>query len=474
MDRKLELMAGQQTAFDNRTGRRQVIGTIVSPSTRLRNQADFLQTFFELLETQRVRYCVLHSYENLPHEVLSDLDIAVHPDDRPRLAVVFRGLVENGYRPIQCLNYAVGSFYFVFSWFEGSALQTVAVDVAFEHRRNGLILSAGEDLVHGRRKLELVWAPRPAMEFQYLLEKKTLKGSVPAHQAERLKELVEELGRFEAEAIASHLFGDPMASAVIDACIKQRLPALLPRLRKRLWLTAVRRNPLNPIRNLAFDTARRVCRWFAPTGIFMVILGPDGVGKSTLVGGVIEQLGPAFRRHRVFHWRPMLIAPQDETGILTTDPHAVSPRGQLGSALRLLGFFADYWLGYLVITRRLVARSGLVVFDRYFNDILIDSRRYRYGGPAWLPRLLAPLVPPPDLLLLVLDADEEVILSRKREIDPSELRRLRAAYQQLSASSGAGLIRTDNGVDRSLEEASRTIADYMFQRFVRRHPLWLA
>jgi hypothetical protein len=29
-------------------------------------------------------------------------------------------------------------------------------------------------------------------------------------------------------------------------------------------------------------------------------------------------------------------------------------------------------------------------------------------------------------------------------------------------------------MERSLEDASRTIADYMFQRFTRRHPMWLA
>ena len=418
---------------------------------------------------------MLHSFEHLPQEVLSDLDIAVHPDDRPKLAVVFRHLSEKGYRPIQCLNYAVGAFYFVFFWFEGSALQSVAVDVAFEHRRNGLILRAGKDLVLGRRRLGSIWAPRPSMEFEYLLTKKTLKGHVPAQQANRLKTLVEELGKPEAEAIAGRLFGRSMASVVVDACISQSLPALLNRLARQLWWTAVCKNPLNPIRNFLSEIARRRRRWFEPTGVFLVVLGPDGVGKSTLVGQLIERLGPAFRRHRVFHFRPMLIAPQDETAIPTTDPHAVPPRGPLGSAVRMLGFFMDYWLGYLVLIRPLVARSGLVVFDRYFNDILIDPRRYRYGGPTWLPRLLAPLVPPPDLPFLVLDADEEVILSRKREIDPSELRRLRAAYQQLGAgNSCAGVIRTDNGVKHSLEDASRTVADYMFERFVRRHSMWLA
>ena len=468
-------MTRHQVAIENRAGDCEGLGTVATPPIQPCTQADFLQNLFELLDTHGARYCVLDSFEHLPQEVLSDLDIAVHPDDRPKLSIVFRHLSDKGYRPIQCLNYAVEAFYFVFVWFEGSALQTVAVDVAFEHRRNGLILRGGKDLVLGRRRPGSIWAPRPSMEFEYLLTKKTLKGSVPAHQAERLKALVEELGKPEAEAIAGRLFGRRMASTVVDACISQSLPALLNRLARQLWWIAVCKNPLNPIRNFLSEMVRWRRRWFEPTGVFLVVLGPDGVGKSTLVGQLIEQLGPAFRRHRVFHFRPMLIAPQDETGVPTIDPHGVPPRGAIGSMTRLLGLFADYWLGHLVLTRPLVARSGLVVFDRYFHDILIDSRRYRYGGPMWLPQLLAPLVPPADLLVLVLDADEEVILSRKREIDPSELRRLRAAYHQLSAShSCAGLIRTDNGMDRSLEDASRTVADYMFERFVRRHSMWLA
>jgi len=76
-------MVGHQSALENRTGSCQGTGTVATPRIRPTNQADFLQTLFEHLETHSVRYCVLHSYENLPHEVLSDLDIAVHPDDQP-------------------------------------------------------------------------------------------------------------------------------------------------------------------------------------------------------------------------------------------------------------------------------------------------------------------------------------------------------------------------------------------------------
>jgi thymidylate kinase len=146
----------------------------------------------------------------------------------------------------------------------------------------------------------------------------------------------------------------------------------------------------------------------------------------------------------------------------------------LGSVAALFAVFLDYWVGYLTVLRPFLARSGLIMFDRYFQDLLVDPIRYRYGGPMWLPRLLNAFVPPPDLLLLVLDAAEEVILSRKRELPPVELRRQRASYHQLTVVGGrATLIRTDQGVEKTCMEASRPIVDYLTERFQRQNAHWL-
>jgi hypothetical protein len=80
--------------------------------------SEFLKTLFLLLDECAVRYCVLHSWESLPFELLSDLDLAVHPEDRAKLPPVFRKLQELGYLLIQCFNYSVNAYYFVFCWFE--------------------------------------------------------------------------------------------------------------------------------------------------------------------------------------------------------------------------------------------------------------------------------------------------------------------------------------------------------------------
>jgi hypothetical protein len=134
----------------------------------------------------------------------------------------------------------------------------------------------------------------------------------------------------------------------------------------------------------------------------------------------------------------------------------------------------DYWLGFTFILRPLLVRAGLVVFDRYYHDLLIDPLRYRYGGPMWVAKLLGRFVPPPDLLFLVLDADDAVILARKTEVPREELRRQRESYQLFTrGGQRATLIKTDEGIERTVEGASRFVVDYLAQRFQQRHGDWL-
>ena len=81
----------------------------------------------------------------------------------------------------------------------------------------------------------------------------------------------------------------------------------------------------------------------------MAIIGPDGVGKSTVMAGLTDSLAIAFwRRHRRFHWRPNVIATKSDRGPVT-NPHGKPVRGPLASMLCLSGFFLDYCAGYLLL-----------------------------------------------------------------------------------------------------------------------------
>jgi thymidylate kinase len=194
-----------------------------------------------------------------------------------------------------------------------------------------------------------------------------------------------------------------------------------------------------------------------------VTMGPDGVGKTTLITHLIKATAPDFLGNRVFHWRPRLLWRRRHTGPVNS-PHSRPRHPVWWSVMRLFSHLLDYWFGYWWIIRPLVARTNLVVFDRYFYDLLIDPTRYRYGGPAWLVRALSPLIPKPDLVL-ILDAPEEVILSRKQEVSVEEVKRQRQCYRHLvDKISNAILVRTDQGILQTTQEASQVLAGYLIHR----------
>ena len=245
------------------------------------SRSALLRRLFQGLDDQDIRYCVLHSYESLPDELPSDLDLALHPDDFPKLPLVIRALRETGYIPVQCLNYGVKGHCFVFFWSEGMTFKSLAVDTICQYREGGLILMSGAELVTGRRKLREFWVPRPEMEFVYLLASKTLKRRVSALQAKRLQQLAAELGRPRAECVTASLFGESSKERIVDACVAGIGPGVLKEVRLHIWRAVLSRDPFNPVRYCLSDLPRRFRRWFQPTGLFLVVLGPDGVGKGS-------------------------------------------------------------------------------------------------------------------------------------------------------------------------------------------------
>lgn len=114
-------------------------------------------------------------------------------------------------------------------------------------------------------------------------------------------------------------------------------------------------------------------------GLWIAFFGPDGIGKSAVVERLTREMGPAFSGIRQFHFRPMFRA-RTQNNPPTTKPHAKAARGRAASYCKLIYWFVDCWCGYLAFILRGLKRSELVVFDRYYPDILIDPRRYRMSA----------------------------------------------------------------------------------------------
>lgn len=163
-------------------------------------------------------------------------------------------------------------------------------------------------------------------------------------------------------------------------------------------------------------------------GVALAVLGADGSGKSSVVGGVAETLAPRFRGVTRLHFRPFLAEHNARPPV--ADPHGEPSRGTLPSIVKLAYYLLDCTVGYAWVVAPRLARGELVLFDRYYHDLLVDPGRYRYGGPATLARLGARLVPLPGVLVL-LDAPPEVLQARKHEVPLADTVRAREGYLQL-------------------------------------------
>jgi thymidylate kinase len=157
----------------------------------------------------------------------------------------------------------------------------------------------------------------------------------------------------------------------------------------------------------------------------IVILGPDGAGKSSVINGLVERLSREGRAITVRHLKPNILIPlRGDPGAIVADPHGKPPRSALFSLIKIIIWLVEEWYANLFLDKN----NTLLICDRYYHDLLIDSKRYRYGGPRWAAELVGTLMPQPALWVL-LEAPVEVLQARKQEVASEETARQLLAYK---------------------------------------------
>ncbi|WP_397547485.1 thymidylate kinase-like protein [Rhodothermus marinus] len=313
-----------------------------------------------------------------------------------------------------------------------------------------------------------LWVLPPELEFGYYVIKKIGKGQLDERHARHLSRLYQqapeacfrELRRFLPEAAARKI---TRAAETGDwASVQRDLPRMRRLLLGYMWL----RHPLRPVRYYLAEVPRVLERLRRPTGLVVAFLGMDGSGKSTVIRRVAATLAPAFRRTRLLHLRPGSGVRASAPTI--SRPHAQAPRHPLVSSLKLLYWALGYGWGWIRQVWPLKVASTLVLFDRYYDDLLIDPRRYRFAGPWWLARWLQRVIPRPDLYIL-LDVPAEVACRRKGELEPGTAQRLREDYREMAARlPRCYVVDAARPLDEVVAAASRVILEFLEARTRRR------
>ena len=428
---------------------------------------------FRLLDETGIGYCLVGDIEGLPDHIGSDLDIVV---DRDRVTempgLVARFAAAEGGRLVQLLQHEPTGWYFVIAGFDaGGRPWMLHPDLCTDYYRHGRRFLDNATLLRGRRPAVAPGGTArgfpvaaPAVEFAYYLIKKIDKRALSAEHAAHLSRIWRQDPAGAAAAIAPTFkeFEARLIAGAAESGDWSAVIAEMPRLRKALFRAG------DSGAGARFRDLRRVAgRLFYRTGLTVTVLGPDGSGKSSVIGRLTAHLAPAFRHTRVLHLRPRL-GEREKTAPPVSDPHRLPPRGRLHSMAKLLYYLADHAAGHWLVVRPALVRSTLVVFDRYFHDLLVDPRRYRYGAGKTLAGLAARFVPRPDLWL-ILDAPAEVTLRRKGELGAAEAARQRAAYLAFARRlPNAHVIDASRPLNEVVAEAERIVLDHLARRTAQR------
>lgn len=188
-------------------------------------------------------------------------------------------------------------------------------------------------------------------------------------------------------------------------------------------------------------------------GICIAFLGPDGSGKTTIINSLGADLKNKFNEIHYFHFRPFFLSKSNIKNELNSNPHGHDNRSLILSTLKIIYFYLDYILGFYFKISHLKNNGNLILFDRYFNDLLIDPRRYRYGGSLKLARMINKFIPSPDLYIL-LDASVKKIQNRKNEVSLKEILRQKKEYIEFCSKNRNSIVIKTN---KSIYHATKKI-----------------
>jgi thymidylate kinase len=379
--------------------------------------AQFLRRFFADLNQHEIRWCVLRNYDGLPeHNGSDDIDILV---DRTQFPLVLRLLASI---PQILITDFVRHLHETSVFVGGLEEQGVHLDFTFEFGWKGQIYLEAHDVLR-RSRPDLTW---PSMRIpdrvdgvlNAVLNTFLSSGKVKAHYRAEASQVLQ-ANKDTAIARISKKLGGGLSAKLIGlfaAGEYEKASLQLSAVRRSLRFREFSRKPLQAFTATCQYYSRELSNRLSGSKITKIAtFGPDGVGKTTLIAHLERQLKCTAGTVMVLKFRPNITykrtVPQPASG-------PVRPRSPMMD--RMLSFVRpavwcfEHWL-YKV--QQFSASSELLIFDRYYHDVLIAPSKYHCSVPA--ARLFAKLVSQADLWLLV-DAPPKVIVSRKFRRDRGE------------------------------------------------------
>jgi len=427
--------------------------------TMTNSNEDIITLFFNFLQKESIGFSLINGYKNIGNNHISgsDIDILLKKNDFTKIESILTEFT-NTYNLtiVQILHHDLwAKNIFLFDPENNDFLN---LDLYGELSRKDVVFSNELTIFSSLSKYKKLPILATGIEFISYLVKCMDKNTLDSRKFNTLSKLYQ-LDTAQCNKQIDHFF-PRSPEIVINAFISNNLSMITDNAKLLLkGFTSLKSTNLH--RDL-FNIIRVVKRVATPTGITIAFLGSDGSGKSTIIDRITHANLP-FRRTDYFHLKPLKTGKNKDNNAIIDDPHKHPPYSSFKSYLKLIYFIYQYNFGWVKNILFLKRKSSLIIFDRYYDDLLVDSRRYRYGGSLHIAKLIKKFIPQPDIYF-ILTGTPDVIYSRKQEVAFEELERQVKSYESLVDNKRYFKINVDNSIETISAEVIKILMEKMNER----------
>jgi len=397
------------------------------------NREQIFNYLMDKFDEKNASYVILHSYELLPQRFDSDIDIAIDmPDIITSVKFLDNCLSGTDWRVVQYWrheNYAADCVI-------SNNHEFLQVDFCIHYERNGRVILPVETLVKNRRKIKNFYVPCQVIEFIYIILKKVLKKQFSDGSKKQLPMLWREMNEESRNNVRGKL-KDYLPQDMINDLLQKIENEKFDEIQLELLYKELLKTTSDFLANshyFFFDVKRKLDRIINPTGLFIVLMGVDGSGKSTIANELIIRSEVSFRRIKHYHSRVRVLKDLSKVKSKNVNadynkPHSKTRKsGKLVSALKFAYYFMDYKIGNYIITKAKI-QSSLVLIERYYYDYYIDKIRYNINLSDGYLRFWQHFIKKPDVIY-ILTGDSQILCDRKNEITVSEINKQKERFER--------------------------------------------